>query len=268
MKINCEQIASGIKEELKNKIKQLKDKPVLHIVKVGSDYASEIYVRNKIKDCEEVGIKTELHSFVDSVHYQTLMGYISNLTDLNQPIMVQLPLPFPESQTQRVLDLIPPSLDVDNLSVANKGLLSCTPSAILKILNHVQPDITNKNVLIINRTDHIGKQLINPLLEKDANVSIAHSKTSAEKLKSKIHNADIIISATGVPKLINLNNIGFNKKIIIDAGISRNLDNKICGDCDKILYVEDALLITPVPKGVGLITRTSLLENVVNKYDR
>lgn len=241
------------------------DKPLLYVIQVGENEASDSYIKGKKKDCEEVGIICKTVFFRESMKEDALIKFIERLDDFGEydGVIVQLPLPK-HINKYRIIEAIPKEKDVDGFRKDSR-FIPCTPAGIMKILEPF--NIEGKDCLIINRSDIVGKPLVNLLLDKNATVTIAHSKT--KDIENKIRNADVIISAVGVPNFIDLNLIGSNK-IFIDVSINRDDNGKLCGDINKDVYKYsyNNLYITPVPNGVGLLTRAMLLENTYKSFKR
>ena len=263
--INCKEIANEIKTNIKNKILECKRErnPILYVIQVGDNSASESYIKGKKKDCEDVGIVCKLVHLHESISENDLIDLIRDITKNEEcdGIIVQLPLPS-HIDKNHIIDVIPKEKDVDGFR-KDSDYIPCTPAGIMKVLDKF--DITGKDCLIINRSNIVGRPLVNLLLDKDATVTIAHSKT--KDLHTKIKNADIIITAVGIPNFITTNMIS-NDKIFIDVSINRNEDGKLCGDIAKETYnyLYRNSYITPVPNGIGLLTRAMLLQNTFDSY--
>ena len=263
--INCKEIANEIKTNIKNKILECKRErnPILYVIQVGDNSASESYIKGKKKDCEDVGIVCKLVHLHESISENDLIDLIRDITKNEEcdGIIVQLPLPS-HIDKNHIIDVIPKEKDVDGFR-KDSDFIPCTPAGIMKVLDEF--NITGKDCLIINRSDIVGRPLVNLLLDKDATVTIAHSKT--KDLATKIKNADIIITAVGIPNFITTNMIS-NDKIFIDVSINRNEDGKLCGDISKETYnyLYRNSYITPVPNGIGLLTRAMLLQNTFDSY--
>lgn len=266
-----------IKEYIKSEKKKLKDAidkaaptkgrhPALGIIKVGINEASNRYVRNKAKDCNEVGIDTIIESLDDSACDEDLLNkmYQMNNDDKIDAYIVQMPLPH-HINPYMVNAHIIPTKDADgftNTPFANPA----TPYGIIDYLNENQYRFCNKNALVIGRSDIVGKPMAKALIERNCNVTVMHSKTSDENRIRAIQNADLIICAAGVPGLIKTTDFTERAKcdtIVFDVGINFDSNGKLIGDCEKDLPVAYQ---TPVPGGVGLLTRLRLLKNVVNLY--
>ncbi|MGL5246492.1 MAG: dihydrofolate reductase [Mycoplasmoidaceae bacterium] len=267
-------ISKKIKYELiaKNNylIKENNKKPSLVIVNVGDNFASSVYINNKVKLAKEIGIEAKVKKFDDTTTNK-LSNYIDkcNKDKTINGILVQLPLPKNIDQN-KILNKIDPLKDVDCLNnqnignlfnITNESILPCTPNAVIEILKRSNVKIEGKNVVIIGRSNIVGKPLGLLLLNENATVTTCHSRT--KNLKNITINADILISAVGKEKLITDKHI---KKgaILIDVGINRSKDNKICGDIDFLKVLKKCDLITPVPRGVGPMTVIMMLLNLLN----
>lgn len=259
--IDCKSIANEIKEDIKNKITG-KRKPRLYVVQVGDNPASNSYIKGKKKNCEEVGIECIIIKLDENISEDILCSLLDwiRCEHIYDGIIVQLPLPD-HINKDRVISHIPPENDVDGFRKDSK-YIPCTPLGIVEILKRCV-NIAGKDCLIINRSDIVGKPLVNLLLDEDATVTIAHSKT--QNLEEKIKQVDIIITAVGIPNFITKDMV-MDNKIYIDVSMNK-VDGKLCGDISKDSYDSNAL-ITPVPGGVGLLTRAMLLKNVLKSYTR
>lgn len=255
------------KASLKEKLASAQIKPYFAIIQVGDNYASNIYVRNKIKDCDEVGILTELIKCPNDISEQNLHSVITNFNknDKVTAIMVQFPLPKHLNENV-VASWIDPKKDADGFT--NNGITNpATPQGIITYLERQYYEFENKNALVIGRSQIVGKPMAKLLLEKNCNVSIIHSKTSIDKLQEYILHSDLVICATGHVNLINKKlfpTTCCNNIMIFDVGINRDKNDKLVGDCESQLPV---FWQSPVPGGVGLLTRLQLLENIIKLYD-
>lgn len=259
MIIDCKSIAQNIKNEIAKDIKDNKLNPSLLIIRVGNDSASQSYVKGKVRDCEEVGINVNTIVLEEQTSEDELVQLLkSDDVALYSGIIVQLPLPN-HINKDNVIKAINPIQDVDGFR-KDSPFVPCTPAGIMKVLEPY--DLTGKKVLIINRSDIVGRPLVNLLLDKDATVTIAHSKTNKRDLADIIIEADIIITAVGKPNFIYESMI--TAEIIIDVGINRDENGHICGDVGIIdtEYVD----VTPVPNGIGLMTRAMLLSNTLKAH--
>lgn len=270
--INGTEISGKIKEEVKEEIKNLKAIPCLATIILGDDPASHIYVKNKSIACEYVGIKSKNFTLQNDTTEDELLKLIDNLNkDENvNGILVQLPLPN-HIDEQKIILKIDPIKDVDCFNPHNIGMIlsenpyfkSCTPSGCIELLKRKGIEIEGKNCLIIGRSNIVGKPLSILLLNENATVTIAHSKTNNLFELSK--SADIIFIAIGKAKFLKADMIKENS-VIIDIGINRLSNGKICGDCDFDDCYEKVSYITPVPKGVGPMTIAMLMQNCLKAY--
>lgn len=264
-------VAKTIREDLKNKISEAYDlfgkKFKLSVVIAGEDPASEIYVRNKSKACEEAGIISETIKLNANVSQEELELTVKNLVkdESVDGILVQLPLPKGLDE-KRVLKLIPPEKDVDGFSDDNIGrltmfsedaLYACTPHGIMKLLEYYNVPLCGKHAVVVGRSNIVGKPMALMLLKKDCTVTICHSKTP--NLAQYTKTADILVCAVGKKHLITADMVK-DGVVVVDAGINRE-NGKIYGDVDFDEVNKKASLITPVPGGVGPMTITMLLYN-------
>ena len=265
-------IAQNIKSDLKKEIENLKLKginPGLAVILVGEDNASKIYVKNKKRCCDELGIFSEEFYFPEDTSEKEIIDLIEKLNQDKKinGILVQLPLPSHINQ-KNITESILPEKDVDafhsstigNLLTNHTKLLPCTPAGIIEIFHRENISLVGKHCVIIGRSNIVGKPLAFMLINEDATVTICHSKT--KNLSEICKNADIIICAVGKEKFLNKNMI---KKgaVIIDVGINRDENGKICGDVDFDDVKNIASAITPVPGGVGPITIAMLMKNTI-----
>ena len=272
-KIDGKIIAQSVKDRVKNAVNELKSQginPCLATVLVGDNSASATYVRNKHKACEEVGIITRDHKFPSSFSQKDMNELIDSLNndDSVHGILIQLPLPDQIDEFEAI-SRISPIKDVDGLTPHNAGLLamkkaalvSCTPSGVMEMFDYHKIDLEGKNVVMINRSNLIGKPLYHLLLARNATVTTCHSKT--KNLKEFCKAADIVITAVGdrtkftlTPDMIK------DGAVVIDIAITHH-DGKLRGDADFDQIIEKASFATPVPGGVGPMTVAMLLKNTV-----
>ena len=256
------------KEQLKKEIEKIEKKLKLVVVRIGNDEASKIYVNSKKKACLEIGIDCEEIHFDETVTNDIVIDKINELNN-NQDvtsILVQLPIPK-RLDVNKIINTIDYKKDVDGLTTTNigklnnneKGIVPATPNGIMKMLEYYNIDLEGKHVVVVGRSNLVGKPLISLLLNKNATVTVCHSKTNS--LHNFTRNADILISAVGKKGLITCDMVK-DDVIIIDVGINR-VDGKLIGDVDTENVAEKAKYITPVPGGVGLTTVYTLMENVI-----
>jgi methylenetetrahydrofolate dehydrogenase (NADP+)/methenyltetrahydrofolate cyclohydrolase len=267
-------VSADVKAKVKKAVDELKKvhlQPCLATVLVGDDPASSTYVSSKQKDAKEVGIMTKDHRLGSATQEAGLVELVQQLNKdpTVHGILVQLPLP-PHINESEVISTISPLKDVDGLTPVNAGLLQgglalvkpCTPAGVMELLDYYKIDVTGMDAVIVNRSRLVGKPLAIMLLERNATVTICHSKTN--KLEEKLRSADLIVTAVGKREQFTLT-AGMIKigAIVIDIGTSK-VDGKIAGDVDFESVKHKASWITPVPGGVGLMTRAMLLKNTVS----
>lgn len=256
--IDCKAIAAERKKYLKEYIEQNNKNLCLMVIQVGDNPASNSYIRGKKQDCEEVGIEFLHKRFDVAVTTEEIIRVIkaANFSPLVNGIIVQLPLP-PHLDKDSILNAVADSKDVDGFKYSS-GFTPCTPKGVMTILDYLNYDVDSQLCCVIGRGE-VGKPMVDLLTKHNATVLWCNSYTKAFDLEGYILAADVIISATGKPQLIKKIR---DDQIVIDVGICRGDDGKLCGDVDKSCYGEQ-MLITPVPCGVGLMTRVALLENLV-----
>lgn len=262
-------VSNYIKESLKDVIFEMDIDAKLAVIKVGNDEASSVYVRNKEKACEYIGIKSEVHCLSEGTSQEYLAKLIDKLNNDRSVtgILVQLPLPNHINE-QEILTKIDPSKDVDgfhpcnvgNLVLENKTILPCTPAGIMQILKYYDIPIAGKECVIVGRSNIVGKPMALLMLHNDATVTVCHSKT--ENLKEVCKRADILVCAIGKPKFFDKEYIK-DGAVVIDVGIHRQDDGKLCGDVDFDSVKDIVSAITPVPGGCGQTTIAMLMSNCV-----
>lgn len=265
-------ISTQIKEEVKEKVTSLREENIevtLAVIQVGKDPASSIYVNNKKKACEFVGIRSLAYELLETTSEEELIDLVVQLNqrdDVNG-ILVQLPLPNHINET-KIINTIHPYKDVDGfhpqnvgaLCIGNSGFVSCTPAGIIELLKRSNVAIEGKACVVIGRSNIVGKPMAMLLLRENGTVTIAHSKT--KDLQQIAANADILIVAIGQPKLITSEYIK-EGAVVIDVGMHRDENNKLCGDVDFDNVEKKCSAITPVPGGVGPMTIAMLMHNCV-----
>jgi methylenetetrahydrofolate dehydrogenase (NADP+) / methenyltetrahydrofolate cyclohydrolase len=269
-------IGKEIREEVKARVTALKEQgctPGLAVILVGENQASHTYVRNKQKSSIEVGMKSELVNLPASVTEEELLGHINKLNhdDSIHGILVQLPLPD-HIDENRIILAIDPKKDVDGFHPVNVGkmiigqrsFLSCTPYGIIKLLERTNTPIKGKHAVIIGRSNIVGKPMGQLLLQRDATVTYCHSRTV--DLASYTNQADILIVAIGRTKFIGKEHVK-EGAVVIDVGMNRDENGKLCGDVDFEMVKDKASAITPVPGGVGPMTITMLLKNTLQSAE-
>ncbi len=274
--IDGKKISKELKDELKEKVAKYKEEGVeitLAVIQVGNDKASSVYVGNKKKACEYIGIKSLSYELEESTTEEELLNLIKELNnrkDVNG-ILVQLPLPK-HIDEDKVIETIDAKKDVDGfhpmsvgaLSIGKKGFISCTPYGIIELLKRSNIDIDGKECVVIGRSNIVGKPMSMLLLRENATVTVAHSHT--KNLKEVAKRADILVVAIGKPQFINSEYVK-EGAVVIDVGIHRDENNKLCGDVDYEDVFPHASAITPVPGGVGPMTIAMLMKNCVNAVE-
>lgn len=263
--------SQAVKMNLKKKIEFENLTPSLTVIQVGDNKASNIYIKNKKNACDEVGIKCNIIKFPETISEELVINEINRLNnDISvNGIIVQLPLPSNFNEGV-IINEIDPIKDVDgltyqnvgNLVLENEALISCTPLGVMELLKQYNVKLEGKNVCIVGRSNLVGKPLIQLFLQKNATVSICHSKSLDIKKYTKM--ADILVVAAGHPNLITKDMVK-EDAVVLDVGINKE-NNVLCGDVDFKHVSEKASLITPVPGGVGPMTVACLLKNVVKAY--
>ena len=270
--IDGKSLAAAVRASQKSAIDALAARgvrPGLAAILAGDDPASRVYVRNKARACEETGVRSEVHAFPDDVTEAALLERVAQLNadPLVHGILVQLPLPR-HLDSSRVLAAVSPSKDVDGFHAVNLGALlqgrpgfvPGTPAGVMRLLEHAAVPLAGKNATIVGRSTIVGKPLALLLLQKDATVTICHSKT--RDLAATTKQADILIAAVGRAKLITAGMVKPGA-CVIDVGINRLADGKLCGDVDFESVRAVAGSITPVPGGVGPMTVAMLIVNTI-----
>jgi len=270
--IDGKDLAKKIRAELKEEVLELKEKginPKLAVIMVGDDPGSQVYVRNKSKACEKAGIEFEEFLYDESLTENELLEKIEELNedDSVHGILLQSPVPK-HININKAFRTISPDKDVDgfnpinvgNLSIGEDAFISCTPYGIVKMLEAYKIETEGKNAVIIGRSNIVGKPMIQCMLNKNATVTVCHSKT--KNIGEVIKNADIVIAALGKPRFVTKDMVK-DGAVVIDVGINRLDDGTICGDVDFENVKEKASYITPVPGGVGPMTIAMLIYNVV-----
>ncbi len=267
-------LAAELRAQLKEKIEKLQRRPGLAVVIVGQNPASQIYVRNKIKACGELGISSYAYALPETATQKELEGLLDELAANRaiDGILLQLPLPKgfdEEAATAR----IPFEKDVDGFSATNLGLLvqgkqriaACTPSGVMKLLEKEGVELSGKHAVVLGRSETVGKPMAMLLLNANATVTVCHSKT--KNISSICREADILISAVGRADFVTADMVK-EGAIVVDIGINRDEQGKLCGDVDFENVKEKAGAITPVPGGVGPMTITMLMYNTYLLADK
>ena len=275
--IDGKKIAAELREELKQEVAELKTKynkvPGLTVILVGDMAPSQIYVRNKEKSANEVGLKSEVIKYPDTVEEKTVLEKIEELNNDESisGILVQLPLPK-HINKQKVIETITPSKDVDGFHPMNVGNLSsgyessvpCTPLGCYLMIKKIEPNLNGKKAVIVGRSNLNGKPMTQLLLKENCTVTITHSRT--KDLKAECLVADIIVAAVGIPELVKGDWVK-KDAIVIDVGINKT-DNGLVGDVAFDEVSKNAKALTPVPGGVGPMTIACLLKNTIDCFKR
>jgi methylenetetrahydrofolate dehydrogenase (NADP+)/methenyltetrahydrofolate cyclohydrolase len=270
-------LAAATRATLKSKVAALVQRgvrPGLAVIIAGDDPASKVYVRNKTSACEEIGVRSQQIDYPASVTQEELIARIRKLNadPAVHGILVQLPLPK-HIDSARVLEAIAPAKDVDGFHEANLGALMagrpgvvpCTPLGCMRLVEHAGVKIAGSHAVVLGRSNIVGKPVAHLLLQRDATVTICHSKS--RDLKGITRQADILVAAVGRPKLVGAEMVKPGA-CVIDVGINRLPDGKLAGDVDYAAVKEIAGWITPVPGGVGPMTIAMLLENCISAAAR
>lgn len=266
-------VNSKIKEIIRNEVVNLPTKPKLIDIQIGTNTASDIYIKNKEKACNEVGIDFECLRFDENTEESSIINKIEELNNDSKinGILIQSPIPN-KFDFKKLVNKISPNKDVDGLTNVNcaklinneNGMVPCTPLGIIELLKYYKIEIEGKNVVIVGRSNLVGRPLFNLFLNRNATVTICHSKTT--NLKEHTSRADILVVAVGQKHLITSDMVK-DKAVIIDVGINR-VNGIIYGDVDFNNIFEKASYITPVPGGVGPMTVAMLLSNVLKSYKK
>ena len=270
--LDGKEVSTKVKDELKLEVDKLREKgiiPTLAVILCGDDAASKVYVKNKSKATEYIGAEFKEYILDENIEEQELIDLIEKLNSDNSinGILIQSPLPK-KFDEEKIFSLVNYKKDVDgftpnsvgNLFIGKPIFKPCTPAGVIKMFEYYNIDLTGKHAVIIGRSNIVGKPLISLLLEKNATVTVCHSKTS--NLKEITKTADIVISATGRINMVTEDMIK-DGAIVVDVGINRNSEGKLCGDVDFENVSKKCSYITPVPGGVGPMTIAMLMNNLV-----
>lgn len=269
IRIDGKQISAQIKDELKERVEKENLEVTLAVIQVGNDPASTVYVGNKKKACEYIGIRSLAYELPEETPEEELLQLIKELNDRDDVngILVQLPLPA-HMDEDKVIQTISPKKDVDGfhpqsvgaLSIGQPGFVSCTPAGVIQLLKRTGVEIDGKECVIVGRSNIVGKPMALLMLRENATVTVCHSHT--KDLKEVTKRADILIVAIGKPKFITKEYVK-DGAVVIDVGIHRGADGKLCGDVDYDDVAPITHAITPVPGGVGPMTIAMLMNNCV-----
>ena len=272
MVLDCKELAAKLKAEVRHEVDTMAHKPSLLIVKVGHDPASEVYVRGKVKDADECGIMASVVNVSTSVTETALIDIIGENMMGKQfsGCIVQLPLP-PHISAYNVSQSVAVFKDADcmhpwnigDLVIGRQTVPPCTPAGVMRLLEHYSIPVEGKHCVVIGRSDIVGKPMASMLLNANGTVTVCHSKTP--NLSDFTKTADILVVAVGKPKIIAADMVKPGSTVI-DVGINRLEDGSLCGDVDFEHVKDVAANITPVPKGIGLLTRAMLMKNVLELH--
>lgn len=270
--IDGKEVSNHVKTKVKEEVEALKEKgiePALAVIIVGNDPASRVYVNNKKKACEFTGMRSVEYALPEETTEEELLAIIDklNVDDSINGILCQLPVPKHISE-KAVIERISPKKDVDVFSAENVGkmwqgdydMASCTPMGVIELLDYYGIDVCGKNCVIIGRSNIVGKPMASLLLERSATVTICHSRT--KNLSEITSKADLIVAAVGRAKFVTADMVK-EGAIVVDVGINRNEDGKLCGDVDFENVKEKCEFITPVPGGCGPMTIAVLMKNTL-----
>ena len=274
--IDGKKISQEIKDELKKQVAKLKEQGTtvsLAVIQVGNDPASSVYVRNKKLACEYIGIQSLSYELPEETSEEELVGLVQKLNEdpSVNGILVQLPVPE-HINADKIIQTISPDKDVDGfhpqnvgkLVIGERGFVSCTPAGIIQLLKRSGIEIAGKHCVVIGRSNIVGKPMALLMLRENATVTVAHSKT--HNLKEICQNADILIVAIGKPQFITADYVK-DGAVVIDVGIHRDENNKLCGDVKYDEVAPKASAITPVPGGVGPMTIAMLMHNCLESFN-
>ncbi len=274
--LDGKELSKKIKEELKQEVASIKEKtsnvPGLAVIIVGNNQASRVYVNSKKKACEEIGMISEEYALPEETTQEELLELVNTLNTKKSinGILVQLPLPK-HIDEETVINNINPEKDVDafhpsnvgRIMIGNYSFLPCTPAGIMDLIHLSNIDLTGKRAVVIGRSNIVGKPMSMLLLHENATVTVCHSKT--ENLREVTKQADILVAAIGKAKFVDASFVK-DGAIVIDVGMNRDENGKLCGDVDFEKVKDKASFITPVPGGVGPMTIATLMRNTVTAY--
>lgn len=268
-KLDGKALAAKIKERVRCEAAELPRKPGLAVVLVGNDPASRVYVTSKRKDCEECGFFSEEYALLEETTQEELLELVETLNGREDidGILVQLPLPK-HLDEETVIQAIDPAKDVDgfhpmnagNLLIGRPGFLPCTPAGVMDLLDEYGIDPAGKRAVVVGRSNIVGKPMALLLLRRNATVTVCHSRTP--DLAGECRKADILVAAVGRRGLITADMVK-EGAVVVDVAMNRDENGRLCGDVDYAAAAEKAAYLTPVPGGVGPMTRAALMENTL-----
>lgn len=264
--VSCKDYVDIKKKELKEEIKHLDKKPVLAVIQIDDDKTSNSYIKGKQKDCDEIGIEMRhVNIYSNTTEQKEVECVITDIANSDADgIIIQLPIPG-KYNLERLQNLIPPEKDVDGFR-RDSCFKPCTPKGIIDWMEYNDFEFKGKDCCVLGRSKIVGLPLTNMLIEKGATVTCCNSTTPSTEYYTR--NADYVFSAIGIPHYFDYSDFFEYCELIVDIGINRIKDNKLCGDINCCSFEEylSGTYVTPVPGGVGLLTRTSLMQNVVDAY--
>ena len=264
--VSCKDYVDIKKKELKEEIKHLDKKPVLAVIQIDDDKASNSYIKGKQKDCDEIGIEMRhINIYSNAAEQQEVEGVIKDIANSDADgIIIQLPIPD-KYDLERLQNLIPPEKDVDGFR-RDSCFKPCTPKGIIDWMEYNDFEFKGKDCCVLGRSKIVGLPLTSMLIEKGATVTCCNSTTPSTWYYTR--NADYVFSAVGIPNYFDFSDFTNLCELIVDIGINRDENGKLCGDVNNVGF-ENSLndtFVTPVPGGVGLLTRLALMQNVVDAY--
>lgn len=264
--VSCKDYVEIKKKELKEEIRHFNRKPVLAVIQIDNDQASNSYIKGKQKDCDEVGIEMRhVNIYSNTTEQKEVECVITDIAKSDADgIIIQLPIPD-KYDLERLQQLIPPEKDVDGFR-RDSCFKSCTPKGIVDWMEYNNFEFKGKDCCVLGRSKIVGLPLTNMLIEKGATVTCCNSTTPSTEYYTR--NADYVFSAIGIPHYFDFSDFFEYCELIVDIGINRIKDNKLCGDINCCLFEEylSGTYVTPVPGGVGLLTRLALMQNTLNAY--
>ena len=264
--VSCKDYIEIKKKELKEEIRHFNRKPVLAVIQIDNDQASNSYIKGKQKDCDEIGIEMRhINIYSNAAEQQEVEGVIKDIANSDADgIIIQLPIPD-KYDLERLQNLIPPEKDVDGFR-RDSCFKPCTPKGIIDWMEYNDFEFKGKDCCVLGRSKIVGLPLTSMLIEKGATVTCCNSTTPSTWYYTR--NADYVFSAVGIPNYFDFSDFTNLCELIVDIGINRDENGKLCGDVNNVGF-ENSLndtFVTPVPGGVGLLTRLALMQNVVDAY--
>lgn len=264
--VSCKDYVEIKKKELKEEIKHLDKKPVLAVIQIDDDQASNSYIKGKQKDCDEIGIEMRhVNIYSNTTEQKEVECVITDIANSDADgIIIQLPIPG-KYNLERLQNLIPPEKDVDGFR-RDSCFKPCTPKGIIDWMEYNDFEFKGKDCCVLGRSKIVGLPLTNMLIEKGATVTCCNSTTMSTEYYTR--NADYVFSAVGIPNYFDFSDFSDFCELVVDIGINRDENEKLCGDINNVDFERylNNTYVTPVPGGVGLLTRLALMQNVVDAY--